>query len=245
MPELPKVKDPGSLPQRSPLYRLHITAGASFRQVEDHAVPYLITSLGEDTAVARQLGLVDLCGLVKTGVKGPGAPGWLEQKGFRLPVQPNLAVMQPDGVLVARLSPDEFLILSDLKGQSTGLFDLAHSRSLDSVPETYLLPRGDSHCWLAVVGAQATQMLAKLCAIDLRSEQFPDSFIAQTIIADINVIVIRHDLGQTPCLYLLADIASTEYFWEVLQDAMLEFVGSAVGLAALHTLIEQQPASAM
>ena len=116
---------------------------------------------------------------------------------------------------------------------------------LDSAPQTYLLPRGDSHCWLALVGAQASKMLMKLCAIDLRSEQFADFVIAQTIIADINVIVIRHDLGLTPCFYLLADMASTEYLWEVLEDAMLEFVGSGVGLAALHILLEQQPVSAM
>ena len=75
--------------------------------------------------------------------------------------------------------------------------------------------------------------------------QFPDFVIAQTIIADISVIVIRHDLGLTPCFYLLADIASTEYLWEVLLDAMLEFVGGGVGLAALHTLLEQEPVSAM
>lgn len=245
MSELPVVQDPGSLPRRSPLYRLHMAAGASFRQVEDNAVAYLMASLREDTAIARQLGLVDLCGLMKTGVKGPGAPAWLEQKGFQLPAEPNLAVMQPSGVMVARLSFDEFLILGDLKAQSSGFYDLEDSWMLDSAPQTYLLPRGDSHCWLALVGAQASKMLMKLCAIDLRSEQFADFVIAQTIIADINVIVIRHDLGLTPCFYLLADMASTEYLWEVLEDAMLEFVGSGVGLAALHILLEQQPVSAM
>ena len=245
MSELPVVQDPGSLPRRSPLYRLHLATGASFRQVEDNAVPYLMASLPGDTATARQLGLVDLCGLTKTGVKGPGAPAWLQQKRFQLPAEPNLAVLQPNGVLVARLSFDEFLILGDLKGQSSAFFDPEDIRLLDSAPQAYLLPRGDSHCWLGVVGAQASKMLVKLCAIDLGSGQFPDFVIAQTIIADISVIVIRHDLGLTPCFYLLADIASTEYLWEVLLDAMLEFVGGGGGLAALHTLLEQEPVSAM
>lgn len=245
MAELPRVEDPGSLPRRSPLYRLHTAAGASFRQVEDNAVPYLMVSLQEDIAVARQLGLVDLCGLAKTGMKGPDAPGWLEQKGFQLPAQPNLALLQPGGVLVGRLSFDEFLLLGDLQGQSTDFVGLEDSRSQDSVTQIYPVPRRDSHCWLGVVGIQASQMLAKLCAVDLRSEQFTEFMIAQTIIADINVIVIRRDLGQTPCLYLLADMTSTEYLWEVLQDAMLEFAGSVVGLAAVHTLKEQQSASAM
>jgi sarcosine oxidase subunit gamma len=204
-----------------------------------------MNSLQEDTVIARQLGLVDLCGLVKTGVKGPGTSAWLEQKEFQLPAEPNSAVLQPNGVLVAKLSFDEFLILGDLKGLSGRFSDLEDNGSLASVPQTYLLPRGDSHCWLAVVGAKASQMLVKLCAIDLRTEQFPDCAIAQTIIADISVIVIRHDLGLTPCFYLLADIASTEYLWEVLLDAMQEFVGSGVGLAALHALLEQQPVSAM
>jgi sarcosine oxidase subunit gamma len=90
-----------------------------------------------------------------------------------------------------------------------------------------------------VVGAEVRQMLSKICAINLNLDEFPNLKIAQTIIADLSVIIIRHDLGLTPCFYLLADIALTEYLWEVLQDAMDEFAGATVGLAALLTLKTQ------
>jgi len=236
MDQSPLTLAPDSLLRRSPLYRHHAEAGASFRQVDDCAVPYRFRSHQEDTDMARQLGLVDLCGLTKVGYKGPGASLWLGQEGLLLPAEPNLSVLQPDGMLVARLSLDEFLVLRNLESDSSLICDMESAWSLDSAAQTYLLPRRDSHCWLAVVGAEVRQMLSKICAINLHLDEFPNLKIAQTIIADLSVIIIRHDLGLTPCFYLLADVALTEYLWEVLQDAMDEFAGATVGLAALLTL---------
>ena len=119
MDQSPLTLAPDSLLRRSPLYRHHAEAGASFRQVDDCAVPYRFRSHQEDTDMARQLGLVDLCGLTKVGYKGPGASLWLEQAGLLLPAEPNLAVLQPDGMLVARLSLDEFLVLRNLESDSS------------------------------------------------------------------------------------------------------------------------------
>jgi sarcosine oxidase subunit gamma len=51
-------------------------------------------------------------------------------------------------------------------------------------------------------------------------------------------IVIRADLGQVPAFHLLADIASAEYLWGAVLDAMAEFDGGPVGLDALRKLAE-------
>ena len=47
-----------------------------------------------------------------------------------------------------------------------------------------------------------------------------------------NAIVIRADLGATPGFHVLADSASAEYLWGCIVDAMEEFGGALVGLAA-------------
>jgi sarcosine oxidase subunit gamma len=39
-----------------------------------------------------------------------------------------------------------------------------------------------------------------------------------------------------PVFHLLADSASADYLWEALLDAMAEFGGAPVGLAALRSL---------
>ena len=60
--------------------------------------------------------------------------------------------------------------------------------------------------------------------------------LAQTSIARLNGIVARADLGETLAYHLLADSASASYLWAVLTDAMAEFEGRPVGLAALSTI---------
>jgi sarcosine oxidase subunit gamma len=49
-------------------------------------------------------------------------------------------------------------------------------------------------------------------------------------------IIIRADLGSTLAYHLLADIASAEYLWTCLEDAIAEYDGGIVGLAALRSL---------
>ena len=51
-----------------------------------------------------------------------------------------------------------------------------------------------------------------------------------------NGIIIRADLGQVPAYHLLADIASADYLWPAVLDAMQEFEGGPVGLLALRQL---------
>ena len=47
-------------------------------------------------------------------------------------------------------------------------------------------------------------------------------------------IILRQDLGELPVFHLLADSASADYLWDCLVDAMAEFDGAPVGLAALR-----------
>jgi sarcosine oxidase subunit gamma len=51
-----------------------------------------------------------------------------------------------------------------------------------------------------------------------------------------SAIVARRDLGRVPAFDVLADIASAEYLFGCLEDAMAEFGGRLVGLAALREL---------
>ena len=98
------------------------------------------------------------------------------------------------------------------------------------------MPRDETHAWLAVTGEHAAAMFAKICGVDLRPAKFPAGAIAQTSIARTNCIVIRADLGDTYAYHLLGDSASAEYQWGCLLDAMEEFGGRPVGIAALRRL---------
>ena len=233
---------PAELPRRSFIYRILNDAGAVFAACGDAAVAmgYAGKAAVTEIAIAKKLALADLSPLPRTGYKGAGAPQWLRAQGLSLPDKPNKAVRQDSGALVAALSWEEHLILGRLDTDNDDFAVLDQSWSLDKAPRCYVLPRRDSHCWFALTGRHVSATLAKLCGVDMRLSKFADGSIAQTSLARINIVVIRNDLGTTPTFYLLADSASADYLWPCLIDAMNEFGGVPVGLAALRALLAEQ-----
>ncbi len=222
--------------RRSQLYRRHIATGAAFKAVANILTVDAYSKTIEEVQKASHLGLADLSTHPRLGFKGSGALSWLNQQKLQLPENPNQAVQQAKGSLIARLSQEEFLILNDLDMASLTAEKLEARYSLDSTDGVYLLPRNDSHCWLALTGIQAPDCLAKLCGIDMRVDKFANGEIAQTSLARVNAIILRYDLGVTPCFYILSDVSLTEFLWDGLLDSMQEFQGVPIGISALKKL---------
>src|SRR5262249_27935229 len=186
------------------------------------------------------LGLADLSVLPRTGFKGVGTVEWLTAQGVSIGAESNRAYRQAGSELAARLAPTEIFLLDGLAGEGALVARLnAAWRWGSERPRTligYPMLRSESHAWFMVTGEKAPAMFAKLCGVDLRLHRFADGAIAQTSIAKMSGIVIRADLGGTPAYHLLADSASAEYLWQCVLDAMTEFAGAPVGLAALRRL---------
>tara|TARA_B110000971_G_scaffold53615_1_gene54566 strand:+ start:11542 stop:12306 length:765 start_codon:yes stop_codon:yes gene_type:complete len=234
--------------RRSPLYRRHLDLQAKFEQVGDAVLVSHYVKPGIEVLLAANLGLVDLSTMPRTGFKGAGAPAWAASQRVKLPKLPNTAVTQKDGSVVAKLSHQELLIVSNIMGSATSIDRLnrehlnrehsnkEHLSKQTLAPQTYSLPRADSHSWLAVTGNAAAEMFSKICGVDLRVHKFAHNQVAQTSVAKINGVILRHDLATTPCFYILSDITSTEFLWDSLLDAMEEYRGAAVGVAAMRSL---------
>jgi sarcosine oxidase subunit gamma len=223
---------PQNLPRRSFAQRKLVAHGARFVEINGGLAP-LQYGDGDESAAAARLGLADLCVLPRTGFKGQKVIPALEAKGLELTV-PNQAVRQADGALAAVLAMTEVLILGPLSGDDRRIRTLERGWSLDRADGCYLAPRQDSHFWFALTGERASSALAKLCAVDLRLTRFADLSIAQTSVARGNCVVVRADVGALPAFHLLGDSASADYLGDCLLDAMAEFGGRPVGLAALQ-----------
>lgn len=225
---------PSQFLRRSQLYRWHLAAGAKYGVHDGSVVCY--ADAEDECERVLKLGLADLSTLPRTGFKGPEAPVWVQQQGAELPEAPNRSRVQPDGSLLVQLSQEELLVLTDLHLNTSLADKLQQSWSMDCAGGTYLLPRGDSHCWFALTGLQAAEAFSMVCAVDLRTTRFAPGDVAQTSLARVNAIIIRRDLGATPCFYILSDVSSAEFLWTSLLDAMLEFNGGPVGMTALRSL---------
>ena len=222
--------------RRSPIYRILAAGGARFSEINNTAIAMAFDD-SRDGDVAGNLGIADLTPLPRTGFKGRDTPDWLTAQGVEIPDAPNQAKRQQDGTLVARLSNDEHVFLSDLTGGAPMVAALDENWQLEPGRMCFSMPRAETHAWFALSGECTSEMLSKVCGVDARLAKFPNGAIAQTSIARINGILIRNDLGTTPAFYVLADSASADFLWPGLIDAMQEFDGAPVGLEALRALL--------
>ena len=182
--------------------------------------------------------LCDLSPLARVGVKGRGGESLLRHSALVSAKEVNESVEQKDGALCVRLAGNEVLLLSALDSQGTHDFvplrkNLAASRSKQQVfPVAYQ----DSLCWLALAGDRASDLLATMCAVDLRDGVFAHGGLAQTSLARLSALVLRDPVRRSstissdvPLFHLLVDSASSLYLWDCLRDAMGEHEGLVCG----------------
>lgn len=225
---------PTAFKRRSPLYRELVRRGAVFAEVEGCAAPLTCGATADvEAAAARRLALCDVSAAARAGYKGWAAIDWLREQGCEIGEACNRAYAQDDGTLIARLAEGEALLLAP-PGRSGARFSrLAAAWAASRPPGCYPVPRADDNAAFVIAGARAAAMLAKLCAVDLRAAKFAPLAVAQTQLARLNAIVLRADLGEVHAFHLLFDSASAGYLFGCLVDAMAEFDGRVVGLAAL------------
>ncbi|TVP88483.1 MAG: sarcosine oxidase [Pseudomonadaceae bacterium] len=165
--------------------------------------------------------------LPRVGFRGTDTPTTLTGQGYQLPEQPNQASRQTDGSLLLRLSAKECMLLASSQASAARIEQLEQRWQQNSARH-YLLPRMDSHAWFHLQGPALPQLLAKLCAIDLRTVRFTPGQLVQTSVARNNAIVVNSGGAQQSQFELLCDRATARYMWDVLLDAMAEFNGQVI-----------------
>ncbi len=232
--------DPLSTSYRSPLYRKLQALGTEFMEINGYAVPDVVAGYTARSFAPEQLALCDLSGLPRVGVKGANAIDWLTEQGFSVPANSNSALRQSDGVLLARLAPNEFLLLGEESSSYPSIEKLVQQDEFPSKitvqGKPFLVPRQHSQIWFRITGCKSVDMLAKLCAIDFRDSNFKMLQVAQTSVARLNAIILREDLGGSHGFHILADRGSAEYLWDCIVDAGGEYAIQVVGLRLLGEL---------
>lgn len=185
---------------------------------------------------AKKLALCDVSYLPRMGIKKYSYDNEIEKSLRNIPGNVNCAINN-NGCLIVRLGVDELLLLDTVSCQ----FDLQntimkHHYNEGYTGPSYFVPRHETHCCLVLTGSNASNLLAKLCAVDLRDKAFPNLQVAQTSIARISSIIIKSNLSNYCCFYILVDQAYHQYIWDCITDAMQEFTGSIIGVDSLKLL---------
>ncbi|MCG9494191.1 sarcosine oxidase [Acinetobacter pittii] len=215
--------------ERSPIAK---TVAASLYQPFGQGKKFLKDATTDIESQIQKSAIVDLTNLSRVGFRGADAATYLNSFGFHLPDAPNFALQQADGSWVACLSATEYFLLGSLIDFGERISQIENDWTMDD-RANYLLPRQDSHAWLQLTGNTVARVMAKVCAVDLSSEVFAVGQVVQTSVARVNAIVINVSDAQIQKFNILCDRAAALYVWEVLQDAIAEFDGKAVGIEGL------------
>lgn len=171
--------------------------------------------------------MLDLTDIPRVGFRGMDSATFLSGKGYELPGQPNRAIRQADGTLVLQLSNTEYFLLGSQIDEGARIAQEERNWTLNDTAN-YLLPRQDSHAWVALHGPRIAEVMAKICGVDLRPSVFPAGHIAQTQVARVTAVVANTGSEGKQRFELLFDRCSHEYFIEAVMDALSEFNGEYV-----------------
>lgn len=159
--------------------------------------------------------LTDLSRQRRLGFKGRNTGEWLSAAGLVIPTAPNRSVLVK-GLLVACLSPGEFLMLATEDSGAKTISQLEAQHRQDRPARCHSVPRQDMSAWFHLSGPGALGVLGEICAVDLRPPAFDERAVAQTSVALHNCIVLRDDTGDAPGFSLVTEFSGAAYFWRVM-----------------------------
>jgi heterotetrameric sarcosine oxidase gamma subunit len=178
-------------------------------------------------AAGASLTVTDCSALAKVQLRAPAGG----QAAAALGVRFGRAARDPAGTLVVGSGPGEWLLLAapgqaqavaarleriaeQAPGELVTWVDLTHGRAL-----------------IRLTGAQAADVLARGCGIDLSDGITPDGAAFRTSVAALATDIIRDDLGGTRSYLLHCERSSGQYLFDALARAGVPFGIEIAGLA--------------
>jgi glycine cleavage system aminomethyltransferase T len=194
---------------RSPMAAIALSAGARFERRGRWSVAVAFADpQTERDRLQRTVGFVDRSPIRKLELRGVpssergaagGHPG----------AQPGHATLDGEGAWWCPVTPQRTLVLGGDAPAPAGAVDLTCA-----------------HACLELIGPGANELLARFCAIDVRSRAMPIGAFRPGSVARTPGYVLR---SGTSSLLVLVGWALGEYLWRVVADAAAHLGGGPVG----------------
>ena len=219
----------------SPLYDQHQTLGARFELRNSWLIPEVYTNTdGESKALRESIGLVDISAWGKLSLKGVAADGVVSASLGESPTVAGVVLeIKTKHIFVAQLTPDEFLILTP-PGTEREIMTALENTIISQDAFVSLIDQTSGLVGFSISGPESTGVMRKLCALSFGSKDFPNMHVSQSSFAKVRATILRHDRGSTPAFELFADRSYSEYLWDTILDAGMEFGIQPVGWEAME-----------
>ena len=198
---------------------------------------------GRDQAVLR---LDDLSARARFGCKGPGAEPWLAAAGYSVPPAPNSAILDANGIFVARLAASEFLVeavearavevQTVVGAEATRRVEasLQQLRAASRPQNVYPVARQD--LVVGIEGSAIQTLLRQICSVDfvpLFESSGPNAGpVVLTSMVGVGVVAWPRRTEGGSMLTLWLDPSFAHYFWTTLLE-----VGRGVGAMVIGSNI--------
>ena len=125
-----------------------------------------------------------------------------------------------DGVLIAGIRPDEWLLLGNAADVEALLAGTEFDASVNQIDITH------SRLCLRLSGVRSASALEKVCSLDFHDMMFPDGATGSASVAKVSSDLIRDDINDEPSYLILADRSFGQYLYDAIQDATTEFANT-------------------
>ena len=167
------------------------------------------------------LSFTDLSTRSRCGCKGPGAEQWLRTSGCLVPAGANSAVLDAEGVLVARLATSEFLIdalaaAADTPGAARVRTLRAQLAERAQPADVYPVARLDTVA--TICGSSLNQLMREVCSVDFEPLLGSGQSVVLTSMIGVGVVAWPHAEPAGPAITLWCEPSYGHYFWETLRE---------------------------
>jgi heterotetrameric sarcosine oxidase gamma subunit len=219
----------------SSLYHQHQTLGAHFELRGGWLIPQVYSNTDEETKVLQEsAGLTDISARGKLTLKGVAGDAIISALFGESPIKVGVVTeIRPEHILVAQLTPDEFLVLTPPGAEKEIAVSLEAEISSQSTFVS-LIDQTSGLVGFSISGTESTEVMRKLCALSFSSKDFPNLHLAQSSFAKVRATILRHDQGVSPTYECFADCSYGAYLWDAILDAGREFNMQPVGWGTLE-----------
>jgi len=214
--------------RHSPIQHLLESSTAEFRDFAGSSYVVRFRPDDDEQQTLKLMGLCDLSGLRKFGLKGPAAETWLASNGFDVPSDIFASRSLPNGGTIVRLGAREFFLEDGITNASLpGL-----ATSIDShLGELVRVEHQEAT--FVLTGHRALEALAQTCGINFL-EALPDKAVF-TRVAGVSCGILPERLRDTPAYRLWVDPSYAVYVWETLAAICASLGGGVIGAGCIYS----------
>ena len=215
--------------RQSPIQHLLESRGIEFRDFDGGSFVLRVGSAEDDLRTMELLGLCDLSGLQKLGLKGADAETWLDHKGLEVPSDVFACGALPGSGVIARLGADEFFLEDGITNATLPAF----AARIDSHKGRLVRVEHQEATFL-LTGRRAIEALAQTCGINFR--EVTSNNVVFTRVAGVSCGVMPETIRELPAYRLWVDSSYAVYLWETLLEICDSLDGGAVGAGCIYPL---------